>query len=94
MIKCFSLPNLRVFNTDAVPTEAGKSFQVQKIAEYAMAASHCCHIHDVHLQLPQAWMHQSLLLNLLHLGANFPCLECLQLPGEEAHDFILIFLVF
>lgn len=59
MIKCFSLPNLRVFNTDAVPTEAGKRFQVQKVAEHAMAASHCSHIHDVHLQLPQAWMHQS-----------------------------------
>lgn len=30
-------------------------------------------------------------LNLLHLGANSPCLECLQLPGEEVHNFILIF---
>lgn len=59
MIKCFSLPNLRAFNTDAVPREAGKSFQVQKVAEYAMAISHCSHIHDVPLQLPQAWMHQS-----------------------------------
>lgn len=88
MIKCFSLPNLRVFNTDAVPTETGKSFQVQKAAEYAMAASHCSHIHDVHLQLPQMWVHQS--PNLLHLGANSPCLECLQLPGE-VHNFSLIF---
>lgn len=30
-------------------------------------------------------------LNLLHLGANSPCLECLQLPGEEVHNFILGF---
>lgn len=30
-------------------------------------------------------------LNFLHLGANSPCLECLQLPGEEVHNFILIF---
>lgn len=59
MIKCFSLPNLRVSNTDAVPTEARNSSQVQKVAEYAMATSHCSQIHDVHLRLPQAWMHQS-----------------------------------
>lgn len=59
MIKCFSLPNLRVFNPDAVPTEARNSFQVQKVAEYAVATSHCSHIPDLHLQLPQAWMHQS-----------------------------------
>lgn len=30
-------------------------------------------------------------LNLLHLGANSPCLESLQFPGEEVHNFILIF---
>lgn len=80
----------RVFNTDAVPTEAGKSFQVQKAARISQQHLTALISMMCNLYLPQAWMHQSPLLNLLHLGANSPCLECLQLPGEEVHNFIML----
>lgn len=42
------------------------------------------HIQDVYTELPQAWKRQSPPPDLLHLGANSPYLECLQVPGEQS----------
>lgn len=80
MIWCHSLPNLdlisQFLNTDAVSTEAGKSFQKQKAAEHAMAVSHQSPLSDSGCApwAAPGLEAESLPPDLLHLGANLPYL--------------------